>query len=388
MKFIHQFKWLIFSFVVTVMVSCQAPPSKVVSLTVHLKGYSDTTGVYLDILRNGYVPFDTARCSQAERFDFYKDLPSADFFRLRLANGQTMPLILYPGEYSVLMVNSDDFSDSPSISGNPDTKALWDAQIIANEFGKDLAQLRRHFVDSLYPKPNVILKDSFVRYVDTLLLKRREELRLLLNQNQLRLASLPLLMQTWGNHSFFRPDSNRLVFVQTDTALTRHFGQVPGVRAFHYQLDSAIAAIDSTESVRLGEKLPDPRIPNAWGEMISLLRFHRNPLLVFIWQSGNRDSEEAVASVKSIYESYRSQGLDLYMISVDSIAAQWEKSVNHYRLPCTQVCDFKGTASPIWKRYDIQSVPSCFLLDRKGVIVLKNEWGDQLNKAVSKQFAQ
>jgi peroxiredoxin len=176
--------------------------------------------------------------------------------------------------------------------------------------------------------------------------------------------------------------------VQTDTALTRHFGQVSGVRTFHYQLDSAIAAIDSTESVRLGEKLPDPRIPNAWGEMISLLRFHGNPLLVFVWQSGNRDSEEAVASVKTIYESYRGQGLELYMISVDSIAAQWEKSVNHYRLPCTQVCDFKGVASPIWKRYGIQSVPSCFLLDRKGVIVSKNEWGDQLNSAVSKQFAQ
>jgi peroxiredoxin len=366
--------------------SCQPSKPKNTSLTVHLKGYSDTTGVYLDVLRKDYVPFDTARYVDGERFDFQRELTSPDFFRLRLANGQEMPLILYPGEYSVLIVDANQFNDSPSITGNPDTQVLWDAALISADFGKQLSALQRHFNDSVYAKPDAILKDSFVRFVDTLLQRKRDEFLPLMSQYQSRLAALPLLMQCWGNLSFFTPDSNRTQFVQVDTAMMRHYGQVEGVKTFHYHLDSVLAAIDSVPNTKLGDVLADPRIQNVWGEYVPFLKYRSKPLLIVVWSSSSSESDMAITQVKGIYETWHKKGLELYMISVDSIKAQWEKSVNHYRLPCTQVCDFKGSQSPVWKKLNLQTVPACFLLNRTGVVVAKNEWGSELEKAVIKQL--
>jgi uncharacterized protein (UPF0332 family)/glutathione peroxidase-family protein len=72
-----------------------------------------------------------------------------------------------------------------------------------------------------------------------------------------------------------------------------------------------------------------------------------------------------------VYEQYRSQGFQIYQISLDSDAHFWKNTA--INLPWICVLDPQSVNSEIAKKYNVREIPAGFILDKKGEIVKRVE---------------
>ena len=68
--------------------------------------------------------------------------------------------------------------------------------------------------------------------------------------------------------------------------------------------------------------------------------------------------------LRELYNQYRKRGLEIYSVSIDRNKLLWEQSVEN--LPWITVHADQNTAAQVLMLYNVQSLPTIFLLDRKG----------------------
>jgi peroxiredoxin len=84
----------------------------------------------------------------------------------------------------------------------------------------------------------------------------------------------------------------------------------------------------------------------------------------------------------ALYSELHSKGLNIIGVSLDDDAADWKAAIAKDKLTWTQVSNLKKWKDPIALAYEIEEIPSTFILDAKGNIVAKNLRGDELKAKV------
>ena len=84
----------------------------------------------------------------------------------------------------------------------------------------------------------------------------------------------------------------------------------------------------------------------------------------------------------ALYNDLHSKGLNIIGVSLDDDAADWKAAIAKDKLTWTQVSNLKKWKDPIALAYEIEEIPSTFILDAKGNIVAKNLRGDELKAKV------
>jgi peroxiredoxin len=374
---------LIFLFIVLVFSGCKQEQVKQPVLIVSFAGHDPGPNVMLYRLMQGAEPFDTAVINSRGEFEFFRVIPESGFFQLRLSNGEHLTMVLHPKKTTHVSANPNRLKRSAVVTGNSETSSILMAEEITRLFEEDIRQLTYVFTDSTRPRPGIVLVDSMVRMTDTLFKPRKKAMLRLANNNLTNLGILPIVLQRAGNHTFFDPDSDRLLLVKADTFLVRHFSYLPLVQQFHYQLDSVFSLIDSTAQVLPGNLMPEPGVLSTWKQPIPLARFKGHPMLVVFWSATDSVGRTMVPDIKAMAGRFKQEGLELYMISMDSVQSDWELGIAEHRLACWHVSDLKGMQSPLIRQYGIRSFPTLFLLDKDGTIVAKNIWGETLADSIA-----
>jgi hypothetical protein len=83
-------------------------------------------------------------------------------------------------------------------------------------------------------------------------------------------------------------------------------------------------------------------------------------------------------NLKKIYKDYHTKGFEIYNVSLDNDFALWKKFINDNKLPGIQVIENKGTNSYYAHIYNINQLPTSYLIDRNNNIVGKNMYGNNL----------
>lgn len=84
----------------------------------------------------------------------------------------------------------------------------------------------------------------------------------------------------------------------------------------------------------------------------------------------------------ALYNELHTKGLNIISVSLDDDAADWKNAIAKDKLTWTQVSNLKKWKDPIALAYEIEEIPSTFILDAKGNIVEKNLRGDELKAKV------
>lgn len=98
--------------------------------------------------------------------------------------------------------------------------------------------------------------------------------------------------------------------------------------------------------------------------------------------------EENRVTVKPLYESYRSKGLEVFSVSMDHDVEKWRKAVKQDGVSWVQVSDLLGAESPIYALYKIKGLPTCYVLDENMKILAKDLRGLELYNFVKVWFDQ
>ncbi len=132
-----------------------------------------------------------------------------------------------------------------------------------------------------------------------------------------------------------------------------------------------------------GQNSPDITLPDFKGHEISLSSLKAKAILIQFWSAMDRGSRIQNQALVDLYAKYKPKGLEIYQVSVDTARNAWLNAIEADRLTWINVGDMKGSLNAV-HAYNIQEVPSNYILDKDRRIVDKNLQGPALNQAIEK----
>jgi thiol-disulfide isomerase/thioredoxin len=131
---------------------------------------------------------------------------------------------------------------------------------------------------------------------------------------------------------------------------------------------------------RVGQKATDLSYLNPDGESMALSDLEGHVVLLDFWASWCGPCRRKNPSIVAVYEKYRdkkfikgTEGFEVYSLSLDKNKDRWLAAIEKDKLDWDyHVSDLKGWSSEGARKYGVRSIPSTFLIDEEGYILLVN----------------
>lgn len=91
-------------------------------------------------------------------------------------------------------------------------------------------------------------------------------------------------------------------------------------------------------------------------------------------------STARILKLRELYNKYHAQGFDIYQVSLDSDEHFWKQQTA--ALPWVSVRDPQGAASSYLQSYNIQSIPTFFLIDRSNALYKRDTQIDDIDAEI------
>lgn len=86
--------------------------------------------------------------------------------------------------------------------------------------------------------------------------------------------------------------------------------------------------------------------------------------------------------VVALYNRFHSKGLNIIGVSLDEVVERWKDAIAKDQLTWTHVSNLEGWKDPIARLYEVDQIPSTFLLDSSGKVIAKDLMGEQLEAKI------
>lgn len=108
----------------------------------------------------------------------------------------------------------------------------------------------------------------------------------------------------------------------------------------------------------------DITLPDEQGDMQSLSSLRGDVIILDFSSTEMERSVGYMFELRELYNKYHHRGLEIYSVSLDGNQLVWEQSVEN--LPWTTVRLDPNAAASVLMQYNVQGIPTLFLLDREG----------------------
>ena len=141
-------------------------------------------------------------------------------------------------------------------------------------------------------------------------------------------------------------------------------------------------AVQQFESMIVESGLIDIELPDYKGAMHKLSKEKGKVVLLDFTAFKTEYSSGYNMLLRTLYDKYAESGLSIYQVSVDNDESYWMNVAAN--LPWICVHDEESLNSLYLKLYNVQQLPTVFLIDRDGNIVDRPEGSDELDGKISK----
>ena len=125
------------------------------------------------------------------------------------------------------------------------------------------------------------------------------------------------------------------------------------------------------------------KLPTVKGDSITLASLKGKVILLDFWASWCGPCRSSNKKLVKLYEKYKSQGFEIFGVSLDEEKKDWEKAIAKDKISWTQVIDPRGS----WNArtaadWNISVLPTSFLINKKGDVVAMDLEGKELEKGI------
>jgi len=120
--------------------------------------------------------------------------------------------------------------------------------------------------------------------------------------------------------------------------------------------------------IKKGRQAPELTLPDLEGNILTLSSLKGKVVLIDFWASWCVPCRKNNPHLVQLYNKYHDQGLEIFGVSIDDHPANWKEAVAQDQLSWLQVNDNKGWNAPSIIAYDLNAIPSSFLVDKLGII--------------------
>jgi len=340
--------------------------------------------LYLEELKvSSSIPVDSVELGKDGSFKFKGKIDYPNFYLLSLNRNNFVTLLVDTTEKISVFGDAANFSRDYIVQGSH-------GSLLVQELNNMLTK-NKHKLDSIRNNINAFrLHDDYsvqrVKWEQEMADIKQSQIRYSTNfiqKHPFSLACVLALYQKFDDSNYVVQDLQSLKVAAS--ALNSFFPKSEHVKALYANTQRLMQQEKNNKLQQFiaqnGVNSPDINLPNTNGREVSLASLSNKVILVQFWSAKNRDSRIQNEALVDLYSKYKSKGLEIYQVSVDTDRAAWLNAIEQDRLSWINVGDMKGSVMAA-NLYNIQVIPSNYILDKDKRIVAKNLQGPTLDQAI------
>ena len=343
---------------------------------------------------DGPVVIDSLRLDETGDFSFSAVNPTEadsvwapEFYRLRIA-GNIINVAIDSTETVTFKAKFPVMSSDYTVEGSDDCQRIKELSVMQQQLLS-----RCIAVDRAYGISMQETKDSIQALM--------EQYKNVVRQDYIFKApqaasSYFALFQTLGQMLIFNPQESEMdarTFAAVATAWDTYYTPssvraqnlhniaIEGINALRAKYARENAAGLDPDKVQVVTLFDVPLIDNH-GKRRSLTEFKGQVVLLDFHAFGMPQSTERIMMLRDLYNKYHAAGLEIYQVSVDDNEHFWKTQTA--ALPWVSVFDPDGVQSEYLQRYNVQQIPTFFLIDRTNTLSQRDTQIKDLDQAIQK----
>ena len=336
---------------------------------------------------DGPVVVDSVKLSADGNFKFSDDAPAApEFYRLRIAN-QIINLSVDSTETIHVKADYPHMSTNYTVDGSAECATI-----------KDLALKQinlQSFVMGIENNPAIgydAAEDTIAKVIDQYkdYIKRNY-----IYKQPMKASSYFALFQTIGSRLIFNPRESKediKAFAAVATSWDTFYpGSLRGENLHNIALEGMKNVRIIERKIAQSEQGIDPAKVNTsniieialrdnHGNLRRLTSMKGSVVLLDFHVFGAEGSTQRIMQLREIYNKYHSRGLEIFQVSLDPDEHFWKTQTA--ALPWICVHDDDAMNSSLLVQYNIQRLPTFFLVDRNNVLFKRDSQIKDLDQAI------
>ena len=206
-------------------------------------------------------------------------------------------------------------------------------------------------------------------------------------ENPYSITSAAALFQKFNDQLYvFQEPSDKYIFKAIRDSLLTRYPSHPFVSA----VSKAIEQRDNSD--RLSQMLdsvatfgmPEIKMNDIHGKQHSMSSLKGKVILLSFWSIEQNEHKVFNQEMVPVYNKFHDRGFEIYQVCVDPDKAAWATIVRNQNLPWICVNDGLGLGSPAVASYNLNSIPTMFIISRDSDILARDIYDPaEIEKIVS-----
>ena len=359
MQFRKAFNFLLFLSLLTFL-SCGENPSngtEKIKISVKIDGSGNYDEVRLQKVNSDYsIELVESANFVEDEIEFNIFVFESTLFRLDFMGYTSLDLILDKSDVDIFVDDSNSLFEF-TVNGSDDTEILKSIENKITNYRSEIRELNINFVEASQNRDFELVnsiqsefdfkKNQFELSLKDYLSSTKSSLAVLVTADYLNIEENLIFWETIYNNyteefkdnSYFKNFENKLIKIK---------------------------------SISIGSVAPDIILNDTSGVPISLASLRGKYVLLDFWAAWCRPCREENPNIVENYNNYKSYGFDVYQVSLDRTKEDWIRGIKQDKLPWINVSDLKYYQSEAAELYNVDRIPSAFLLDPDGKIIAKH----------------
>ena len=340
--------------------SCGENPSngtEKIKISVKIDGSGDYDEVRLQKVNSDYsIELVESANFVEDEIEFNIFVFESTLFRLDFMGYTSLDLILDKSDVDIFVDDSNSLFEF-TVNGSDDTEILKSIENKITNYRSEIRELNINFVEASQNRDFELVnsiqsefdfkKNQFELSLKDYLSSAKSSLAVLVTADYLDIEENLIFWETIYNNyteefkdnSYFKNFENKLIKIK---------------------------------SISIGSVAPDIILNDTSGVPISLASLRGKYVLLDFWAAWCRPCREENPNIVENYNNYKSYGFDVYQVSLDRTKEDWVRGIKQDKLPWINVSDLKYYQSEAAELYNVDRIPSAFLLDPDGKIIAKH----------------
>lgn len=353
--------------------SCTKSNTAVVD--AHIEGADNKLVMVAQLSVNQMKLVDTVRTDSKGTFksEFAVSEETPNFYYIAYNGRRLASLVLKSGDK--VKVTADTLGQNVTIEGSEEsvlmqkyetglTSAIAQFEATSSELGKAMEARDDAAVQNL----NAQLSRLYVKY--------KQDMIKSIMQNPYAFANVQALYQSlMPGLPIFGGENDHFLFQRVHDSLQTLYPNSVYVKSLQEQIKAAqdlkllASRIENADET----SFPNISLPDINAKNVDLSSLEGRPFILMFWTVADPNQKMFNNDLMEIYNKYKSAGLEIYQVSIDTDKTAWATAVKEQNLPWISVCDGKGAASIAVATYNVTAIPSMFVFNKKGDIVASND---------------
>jgi len=342
---------------------------------------SDAPGQKLYLERDGLLTtttLDSCVLNTKGTFSFKEARPLyPEFYRLRLKDASIF-FAVDSCEHIAIHANAKSMDSIYTVSGSNNSEKIKELRYSLSRLEKTISRVLKTRTDA--NKAQVTLQ------LDSAIEMHKQLARSIVLTNPLSIASYYAIFQKLDGYFLFTPynkDDRRYCAAVATAYNTFYPKSDRSISLYNYVMQAIVADRQAKNQELLSQMVQHAKtgiinlsLPDINGNIRKLSDLKGKVILLDFAAYQADNISDYIFALRDLYSKYHAKGLEIYQVSLDKDDNLWRNAVINLPWICVQG---NGTAS---LSYNVTQVPTNFLIDRAGNLVMRNASNEDVRKAV------